>query len=298
LRPGDEASCLTLYKPTNPRIIAPEASFIDDGRFTFSASMAATPEDRANPWRLLDRTFEDGAVAAVADQTTLTYALHLKVGDDFVFSPDGQQSIRLRIVGALADSVLQSEIIIGEAAFVRLFPRLEGHRVWLIDAPESETPAVTAYLEDRLSDFGLDVVDTRSRLASYHQVENTYLATFQALGGLGLLLGTVGLGAVLARNVLERRREMALLGAVGFMPGDLRTMVLSESLALVLGGVVLGTLPAMVAILPALRARAQALPIGELGLLLAGVVATGLLSSMLAVRMATRTPIVASLKTE
>ena len=24
LRPGDETSCLTLYRPTNPRIIAPE----------------------------------------------------------------------------------------------------------------------------------------------------------------------------------------------------------------------------------------------------------------------------------
>jgi ABC-type antimicrobial peptide transport system permease subunit len=298
LRPGDEASCLTLYKPMNPRIIALESSFVDEARFTFGASLATTPEDRANPWRLLNRTFEDGAVAAVADQTTLTYALHLKVGDDFVFTPDGHVPVRLRIVGALADSVLQSEVVIGEAAFVRLFPRNEGHRVWLIDGPPSESATITAYLEDRLSDSGLDVVDTRSRLASYHQVENTYLATFQALGGLGLLLGTVGLGAVLARNVLERRREMALLGAVGFMPGDLRVMVLSESLTLVVGGVALGTLAAIVAILPALRERAQSLPIGELAALLLGVVVTGLLSSLLAVRMATGTRIVEALKAE
>jgi ABC-type antimicrobial peptide transport system permease subunit len=82
------------------------------------------------------------------------------------------------------------------------------------------------------------------------------------------------------------------------MPGDLRTMVLSESLALVLGGVVLGTVPAIVAIFPALRERAQALPVGELAALLAGVIATGLLSSLVAVRMATRTPIVEALKTE
>jgi ABC-type antimicrobial peptide transport system permease subunit len=298
LRPGDDASCLTLYKPTNPRIIAPEASFIEEGRFTFSSSLATTAEDRANPWRLLNSTFDDGAVAAIADQTTLTYALHLKVGDDFVFAPDGQAPVRLHIVGALADSVLQSEVIIGEAAFVRLFPRSEGYRVWLIDAPANQAATVTAYLEDRLSDAGLDVVDTRGRLASYHQVENTYLATFQALGGLGLLLGTVGLGAVLARNVLERRKEMALLGAVGFMPGDLRVMVLAESLTLVVGGVVLGTLSALVAIFPALQSRAQALPVGELAALLAGVVVTGLLSSLMAVKMASSTGIVEGLKTE
>jgi hypothetical protein len=298
LRPGDEASCLTLYKPTNPRIIAPEASFIEEGRFMFAASLAATPEDRANPWRLLNQTFNDGAVAAVVDQTTLTYALHLKVGDDFVFTPDGQSAVRLRIVGALADSLLQSELIIGEAAFLRLFPRNEGYRVWLIEAPANEASTVSAYLEDRLSDFGLDVGDTRRRIASYHEVENTYLATFQALGGLGLLLGTVGLGAVLARNVLERRREMALLGAVGFMPRDLRTMVLAESATLIVGGVLIGTISAIVAIIPAVRERAQSLPVMEIGLLLIGVVITGLVASLLAVKMATATPVVEALKSE
>ena len=110
------------------------------------------------------------------------------------------------------------------------------------------------------------------RWASYHQVENTYLATFQALGSLGLLLGTVGLGAVLARNVLERRREIGLLRAVGYSPANIRSMVLSEGMALVAGGLLLGAGCAVVAILPALRDRAQSLPLGSLGgLLVVGV---------------------------
>ena len=52
--------------------------------------MATTAEEIANPWLLLKRTFEDGAIAAIADQTTLMYVLHLGVGDDFTFTPDGQ----------------------------------------------------------------------------------------------------------------------------------------------------------------------------------------------------------------
>ncbi|MDP2053091.1 MAG: FtsX-like permease family protein, partial [Acidobacteriota bacterium] len=67
LRPGDETSCLTLYKPTNPRIMAPGPGFVDEARFSFAASMAATADEQANPWTLLDRTFDDGAIAAVAD---------------------------------------------------------------------------------------------------------------------------------------------------------------------------------------------------------------------------------------
>ena len=66
--------------------------------------------------------------------------------------------------------------------------------------------------------FGGDATSTAERLARFHRVENTYLSTFQTLGGLGLLLGTVGLATVLLRNVLERRRELALLAAVGYRP--------------------------------------------------------------------------------
>jgi hypothetical protein len=298
LRPGDETSCLTLYKPTNPRIIAPEPRFLDEPRFSFASSLASTPEEIANPWRLLNKTFEDGAIPAIADQTTLMYVLHLGVGGDFIFTPEGHPEVRLRIVGALADSVLQSELIIGEAAFIRLFPRNEGYRVFMIETPQDQTGPVTTRLEDRLSDFGLDVIDTHQRWASYHQVENTYLATFQALGSLGLLLGTVGLGAVLARNVLERRREIGLLAAVGYAPSNVRAMVLSEGVALVLGGLLIGTGCAVIAILPALRDRAQSLPLGSLATLLIGVVITGALASLVAIKLTTRTPVVDAIKSE
>jgi ABC-type lipoprotein release transport system permease subunit len=298
LRPGDESSCLTLYQPKSPRLIAPEASFLDQHRFTFAQSLATTDEERANPWLLLNRQFEDGAVPAIADQTSLTYAFHLALGEDVVFAPEGSEPIRLRIVATLADSVLQSELIIGEHDFIRLFPAYEGYRVWMIEAPEAKAAALTTLLEDRLSDYGVDVTDTRARLAAYHEVENTYLSTFQALGALGLLLGTLGLAAVLARNVLERRRELGLLGAVGFTRANLRTLVAAESLLLVGTGVGVGTLAALVAIAPAILARASALPYGSLILLVAAVIATGLVASLAAVRFATSMNVVEAIKTE
>jgi hypothetical protein len=298
LRPGDEASCLTLYQPKNPRIIAPEPALVAEDRFAFAASLAETDEERANPWLLLNRTFDDGAVPTIADQTSLTYVFHLKLGDDFVLTPEGGAAVRLRVVATLADSVLQSELIIGENNFIRLFPQHEGYRIWMIEAPESNAAALTALLEDSLSDFGVDVVDTRARLAAYHQVENTYLSTFQALGALGLLLGTVGLAAVLARNVLERRRELGVLGAIGFTQQHLRTMVTAESLLLVSTGSILGTVAALLAVAPALAARAGERPWGSLALLLLAVIATGLVSSFAAVRFTSAVPVVQAIKNE
>ena len=79
-------------------------------------------------------------------------------------------------------------------------------------------------------------MSTPDRLAAFHRVENTYLSTFQALGGLGLLLGTLGLGAVLLRNVMERRKELALLRAVGYRPEHLRRIVIAENAFLLIAG--------------------------------------------------------------
>jgi ABC-type antimicrobial peptide transport system permease subunit len=220
------------------------------------------------------------------------------VGDDYVFTSDSGAETRLRIVGALADSVLQSELVIGDAAFVRLFPRREGYGLWLIEAPPDKALATANLLEARLSDFGVDVTDTRQRWASYHRVENTYLSTFQALGALGLLVGTLGLAALLARNVLERQRELGLLRAVGFTPTHLRTLVLSESMLLVGAGLLLGAGTALVAVAPALLERASPVSLSQIALLLLAVTITALISSILAARLAASVTVVAALKND
>ncbi len=298
LRPGEDGSCLNLYKPTSPRIVAPARPFVDAGGFRFSASMAESDAERQNPWRLLDRTFADGAVPVIGDANSLQYVLHVAVGEDFLLPGPGGQPVLLRVVAALSDSLFQSELVIAEAQFVRLFPRLEGYRFFTIRTPEGRNTEVATALEDGLADYGFDAQSTAARLASYHRVENTYLSTFQALGGLGLLLGTLGLGAILLRNVLERRRELALLQAVGYEGRTLGLMVVAESVVLMATGIGAGALSAVVAVAPALSARATSLPIGSTAAVLVGVFAAGLISSLVATRAAAASPLLASLKAE
>jgi ABC-type antimicrobial peptide transport system permease subunit len=185
-----------------------------------------------------------------------------------------------------------------EANFRRLFPRQEGFRFFLLDVEAEGAGAVTEILERQLSDFGFDVAPAAERLAGFHRVENTYLSTFQALGGLGLVLGTLGLAAVLLRNVLERRRELALLRAVGFASFDFSLLVLAENTLLLLGGLGTGTLTALIAITPALLARGGSFSPTSLGLLLLAVLATGLIASLLAVREAVRSPLLEALRAE
>ena len=142
LRPGDDGSCLNLYRPENPRIVAPTSQFVSrGGRFAFDATLARDDAERANPWLLLNRDPGDGSIPAIVDSTSLAYVFHKALGDDIAIERSGAPPIRLRVVATLSHSIFQSEVLVSDQAFVRLFPENEGARVWLVAAPEGRARA-------------------------------------------------------------------------------------------------------------------------------------------------------------
>jgi putative ABC transport system permease protein len=289
LRPGDDTSCLNLYQPRRPRILAPPATFLRSARFAFQNAEGHAK----NPWLLLESSLDGRAIPAIADANSLTYVLHRKLGEEFEL--DG---VHFRIVAALQDSLFQSELIVSEANFLRLYPDTAGYRFFLVNTPPGKEEETTRLLEESLSDYGFDVQSAPARLAAFHRVENSYLETFRALGALGLLLGTVGLAAVLMRNVLERRKELALLRAVGYRPRHLAVMVLAENLFLLVVGLATGAACAAVAVAPAVGVRGGHLPVMSLSVLLAMVLAAGMLASLAATAAALRSSVLDALGSE
>ncbi len=218
------------------------------------------------------------------------------VGETFeIDSPSGQK-IALEVVGLLKNSIFQGDLLISEAHFLRLFPEVSGYRCFLISAPPSEVPAIAEALEDRLGDYGFTAQSTAARLENFFAVQNTYLATFRSLGGLGLLLGTFGLVAVQLRNVMERRRELALLRATGFRRRRLALLVTLENAALLVGGVAIGAIAAMVVLLPHIIAGGAGIPWWSLAATLVLVLVVGLLAGFAAVQAAVRAPILSALR--
>ena len=305
LRSGDDASCLNLYRPRNPAILGAPAAFLRSARFPFQNAVTKTQD----PWLLLESPEPGGAIPAIADANSMTYVLHRKLGEEFTLD-----HTRFRIVAALQDSLFQGELLISESNLLRLFPDTEGYRFFLIhvekpgtgyvfpgfESGNRETRSLSPVflLEDALRDYGFRVQPAQARLANFHKVENTYLSIFRALGALGLVLGTVGLAAVLLRNVLERRKELALLRAVGYRPRHLAAMVLAENALLLLAGLATGTACALVAVAPAATSRGGHLPILSLSVLLAAVLATGIVASLAATAAALRSPLLSALRSE
>ncbi len=312
VKPGDDASCLNLYQPRQPRVLGVARKMIERGGFAWAGSDAQTPEQTENPWLLLNEnlgTDDDGTplVPVVIDKNTAMYSLHLYQGVGQTYEvTDGQGiQLRLKVVGLLAGSIFQGDLLIGPAAFRKHFPEVSGYRFFLTEAtpdPTKITPEKTQVLqnalENALGDYGLASETTGERLAGFLAVQNTYLLTFQSLGGLGLLLGTFGLAAVQLRNVLQRRGELALMRAAGFRRSTLAQMVMLENGLLLVAGLGGGLLAALVAVLPHLVTRAASIPwlwlAGTLGL----VLAVGLIAGLAAVRVILTAPLLAALRQE
>ncbi|MBC8468075.1 MAG: ABC transporter permease [Planctomycetes bacterium] len=273
---GDDASCLNLNRAQMPQLLALQPNRLQErGSFAFTKTIES---DNGNKlWDLLNENLGDNVVPAVGDYATMYWALGKSVGDELDYVDEKGVKFRLRLVGMLKNSILQGSLVISEDEFITRFPSEDGYRLLLIDAPNEKTEAVADLLSTRLRDYGLSVTPTTQRLAEFSAVENTYLSIFQLLGGLGLILGSLGLGLVVLRNVLERRGEFAMLQAVGFDKAALKRMVFYEHGGLMAGGLVCGIVAALVAVSPALKSPGAQIPYFSLVFTIAAITASGLL---------------------
>lgn len=296
---GDDASCLNLFRPRRPQVLGVPSSMASDDTFQWGATV---DDYDASPWQLLERELpndEQGraVVPVVLDQNTAMYSLHLAgVGATFEIENEQGQPIILQVVGLLKNSIFQGSLLIGEAHFERLYPVTSGYRMFLVRSADGDARTARATLETDLRDFGFDATLSSDRLRELMAVQNTYLSTFQTLGGLGLLLGTFGVAVVQLRSVLERRGELALMRAVGYANRRLGSLVMWESVALLLAGLGVGVLAASVVVLPHWLVGGAAVPWVSLLVTLALIVAAGLLASVMSVRATLRAPLLSALR--
>lgn len=269
VREGDDASCLNLNRAQKPNLVAANFANLKD-RFKFASG--SLPDAKSDE------------ILAIADQATAMWGLGKGVGDTIDYTAADGSIFQVKLAGLLAGSVLQGKVIIQEAAFLAKYPDAAGYRFFLIETKQGEK--VSAHLTRQLEQRGLALEPARERLEAFLAVQNTYIGIFTILGGLGVLLGTAGLGVLVARHVLERRGELGLMQALGFRAGALRRLILGEHAVLLVLGVLLGTASAALAVWPALHQGGGDLPMNFLIMLISGILLLGLVICFIATRRA------------
>ncbi len=293
---GDDASCLNLNRAQQPRLLGVEPEELSRrGAFAFSATLDSRNEEG---WDLLKADLGPGIVPAIGDYPTVFWALGKNIGDELEYKGEAGVALRVRIVGMLASSILQGSLVIDESRFMALFPSEPGYRAFLVDAPNAGAGEARRVMTSGLRDSGFVLTSAAQRLAEFSAVENTYLSIFTVLGGLGLIIGCIGLGLIVLRNMLERRGELAMLRAVGFSRQTLRSMVFYEHWGLVLSGLVCGVAAAAIAVIPALRSPGGQVPYISLILTIVAIGASGGLWVWMASVLALRGELLEALRNE
>lgn len=302
--PGEDASCNNLYQVARPTVLGVPA------RLRRMANLSTTnvgfdwaaAESADNPWRALEKDAtgtREAPIPVILDQNTAAWSLKQGAGlGQLITMEVDSKKLHFQTVGLLSNSVLQGKLLIAEENFERLFPQVSGYRYFMIRSGDVDPQKVVTMLEDGWSDTGLDVSYSEVKLAELLGVQNTYISAFQTLGTLGLLLGTFGLAAVQLRNIVERRSELALMQAVGFSKSRIANMLALETATILCLGLGIGSVAALVALLPNILGSSQDLSILTPLLSLGAVVLIGFVVGALAARQATNVGILDGLRSE
>ncbi len=278
--PGEDVSCLNLYRPQSPQILGA------------SNAMLAKP-----PWNRLELSdLGEGRIAAIGDDNSLRWILHHNPDDDFLVQDAFGKPLLLNLE-TVQGSLFQSQLIISESNFTKYFPNQSGYQFFLVKTPSELREKTAQILEKTLSDYGFDLTSASARLASYRSVENTYISTFQSLGGLGVLLGTFGVALILFRNIIERRGELATLRAFGFRRQFLSWMLFLESCFLLVVGMSIGIAAGLTAVL-ASQAHFPSFPWISLTITLLLIFSFGIIANAASVAVALRSPLLKTLKSD
>ena len=294
---GNDASCLNLNQVSQPQILGVNTTYFDQQQ-AFSFKKLDQSVDKKHPWRALNVPLAPSIIPAYADQTVIQWGLRKKIGDTLLYRDEKGETLKVKIMGGLDNSVFQGNILISADLFRHYFPSVAGSKVMLVDAAFAERTTVSERIEYLFQDYGMLVTPASERLAQFNAVENTYLSVFMLLGGLGIIIGTLGMGIVLLRNLTERKQEISLYQALGFRHHFILKIIFAENFFILLAGIGIGTIAAFTGILPSFFSPAFRMPTVFLLALILVILLNGIVWIYFPIKSALRKNLIQALRKE
>jgi ABC-type antimicrobial peptide transport system permease subunit len=294
---GNDASCLNLNQVSQPTLLGVNPVYFDQ-QHSFRFLKLDPQVNEKHPWLALNKQLASDVIPGFADQTVIQWGLRKKVGDTLYYKDEMGRTLRVKLIGGLDNSVFQGNVMVSAELFRQYFPSVGGSKLMLIDGEFLKRSEISNRLTYLFQDYGMMVTPASERLAQFNSVENTYLSVFMLLGGLGIIIGTIGLGIVLLRNLMERKQEIALYKAIGFNYTYIFKLLFTENLFILLAGIGIGVVAAFAGILPSFLSPAFKLPTNFLLVILLLILINGFAWIYFPIKSSLRKNLVQSLRNE
>ena len=253
---------------------------------------------------------EDATAGLAEDTVVVGHQLagnyQLDAGEEVTLTGPSGQDVRLTVAVTTLDG---NSAIVTPDVLSRLDPDAQPSILWgrVADIDEYDTVASvqTALTEASQTADEADtpmVTGAAVERATYQQVVNTVLAVVVGLLAVSVVIALIGVANTLSLSVLERRRESAMLRALGLTRGQLRGMLAIEGLMIAGAGALIGIVAGLIygwvgsaIVLIQMAEVPLVVPWRDLALVVVVSLAAGLLASALPARSAARTPPAAAL---
>ena len=236
-----------------------DAGYTDSVKYEF-ATMAEGYNSPREIWQALQEEPGTTVVAAMLVPTKSNYAfggpsLDFKLEGFFIEDetlpevfilakdPRTGKEQRLRVIGVLeqqafyaGSGVLTSQEMVN--SLLSLPVPSQSYMFQLEEGVDAETTAKA--LEKQFLEHGMQAVALEEEIGDITSINVMINNLLQGFMGLGLVVGIAALGVIAARSVVERRRQIGVLRALGFQKSMVQLSFLLESSFIALLGIVLG----------------------------------------------------------
>jgi hypothetical protein len=151
--------------------------------------------------------------------------------------PDGP--VQFRVAGVPRTLALWG--LVGSEAAMAPFGTLPvGTTILAKTAPGDDAGAVARQIEREVFSQGADTMTVKEMRDTLGDGTQAVVDFMRLVMGIGLLVGVLSLGILALRAVIERRRSIGMLRALGYQPGQVLAGIVSEGLITATCGALVG----------------------------------------------------------
>jgi putative ABC transport system permease protein len=168
-----------------------------------------------------------------------------RLGDTVTLTSNDGEDVPVQVSGIYKTTGLLGSWVVSEQAYQQITPEnLRSDFLVLVNAaPDVDPESLRAPLEQATDPFVIVQVQDRDEFKGAQAAQiDTLLAVLYGLLALAVVIAILGIVNTLALSVVERRREIGMLRAVGMYRNQVRRAIYLESMLIAVFGALVGVL--------------------------------------------------------